>query len=312
MATTSGAPRGAGTGTLGLEADVSGQLAASVPTFGNVLLSIGTGVAQSQAALDAGVIETVNKLKDTKITVVTDVIQTLDDDGLPVTAASGTQLVTSDVSVLNFFPPAVHQWDHVSISMDMTLSAVDSERGMVFTDTKWKTNAHAVGLFWGFIGWFDTDTQSTTTDATSRTREESRFASGQVRLDALLGPRPLTNFPAAIDAAIGPQLYFALGSTRETTAGDSGVVTARAVDLLITVRKANGAANPSVNIVLDAGSFLPSFKTTDGFSGSTTNAEGKIMVTLTRNIPSPLFQRPLRTSVKASLGQISNSIEINL
>src|SRR6476660_5354563 len=52
-----GLPVGLGTATLA--ADVSGQLRTVAPTFGQVLKSIGTGVANSQKALDHGVIQTV-------------------------------------------------------------------------------------------------------------------------------------------------------------------------------------------------------------------------------------------------------------
>src|SRR5262249_33645520 len=47
--------------------DVTKQLDASAPAFGNVLLSIGNGLASSQQALDQGVIDAVNTLNNTKI-----------------------------------------------------------------------------------------------------------------------------------------------------------------------------------------------------------------------------------------------------
>src|SRR5262249_16085384 len=74
--------------------DVAGQLADSAPTFGNLLRSIGDGVASSQSALDKGVIDTVKTLNDAKITLVTDVIEQLDDDGLPDPSQTKLQTAT--------------------------------------------------------------------------------------------------------------------------------------------------------------------------------------------------------------------------
>ncbi len=65
------------------------------------------------------------------ITVVTDVVQELNDDGLPVPTA--TQLVTQNVSLINFVRPTAHQWSHVALRMDMTVGAVDNERGITVT-----------------------------------------------------------------------------------------------------------------------------------------------------------------------------------
>ena len=98
---------------------MSGQIRAVAPTFGQVLSSVGTGIADSQTALDKGVIDTVNTLAGKKITVVTDVIQHLNDDGEPVPA--DTELISTDLSVLSFFMPTIHEWKRVAVSMDLSV-----------------------------------------------------------------------------------------------------------------------------------------------------------------------------------------------
>lgn len=301
-------PVGAATATLGLSADVSQELADTVPSFGNVLRSIGIGVAQSQTALDQGVIETVNNLKNTKITIVTDVIQELDDDGLP--AANKTKLITQEVSVLNFVTPTVHAWKHVAVSMDLELGAIDREQGMVFNQTQTSSGMVGAGLFWGFLGWgthWDNESSET---RTARTRSESDWSRGTVRLDAMLTPRPIPRFPAAASVSTGPDLYFSQGATSDLTSGDA--VSGRKVVLTISCRKKDGSANPNKNITVDAGSLLVAFDTTDGFSGSTTNADGQVRVTLTRNIPNTTYNRPIRVRVTASLAQIRRTYNVTL
>src|SRR6476661_8717121 len=143
-----GLPVGLGTATLA--ADVSGQLRTVAPTFGQVLKSIGTGVANSQKALDAGVIDTVRDLADTEITVVTDVIQHLNDDGEPDPAQ--TQLVSTDLSVLNFFMPTIHEWKRVAVSMDLSVGAFNEKDGVSFHAEQSGFGTGMAGLFWGFIG----------------------------------------------------------------------------------------------------------------------------------------------------------------
>lgn len=301
-------PAGLFSMTQALEADVSQEFADLAPTFGDVLLSIGNGVAESQDALDAGLVETAQALSETKITVVTDVIQKLDEDGLPV--AEDTELVSNEVSLINYVNPTVHEWSHVALSMDLTVGAMDNERGMSFNRKQTSGGTSGYGLFWGFLGWFSHDQRESETTRTSNVRQEADWARGQVRVDAQLRPRDMDRFPTPAEVSIGPQIYFSMGSVSETSSG--GNVTARNLDMVINVRKANGDENPSVFLDLDSGPFRQSFMDTDGFTGSTTNSDGQCKVTLTRDIPNNRFLRPLTAPVTVSLGDIKRIVEISL
>lgn len=301
-------PTGLFTSSQALEADVSAEFAELAPTFGDVLLSVGTGVAESQDALDRGLVQTAKALSDTKITVVSDVIQKLDDDGLPV--AADTELVSHEVSLINYVNPTVHEWSHVALSMDLSVGAVDNERGVSFSQRQQGKGISGVGLLWGFLGWFSTSSYDNLQSYTSSVDQEADWASGQVRLDAQLKPRDIERFPAPAEVSIGPQMYFSLGSVSETSA--SGVVTARSVDMEIFVRKADGSENPSVNITLDSGPFRQSFKTDEGYSGTATNADGRCRVTLTRDIPSSRFLRATTAKITAELGDVKKTTELSL
>ena len=126
-------------------------------------------------------------------------------------------------------------------------------------------------------------------------------------LDAVLAPRRTTKFPIPANVSIGPQIFMSQGSVVETKVG--GVVTERSVDVLITVRKASGAVNPSKVLELDAGGLLPSFSTAAPFTGSTTNADGQCKVTLRRAILFG-FSQPTRRGVTVRMGQLSKRIDI--
>ena len=299
---------GGGGGVLANEADVSGDLAELAPSFGDILASIGRGVADSQTALDRGLVDTATTLSQSTITVVTDVVQELNDDGLPVPSA--TQLVTENVSLINFVRPTAHQWSHVALRMDMTVGAVDNERGISVNSKTKSARATNVGLFFGFLGIGVSSFKERSTFRSEESDFESNWAEGRVLMDALLQPRNVEGFDPPAEVSIGPQIFMALGSVQETL--NSGVVTARATDIVITVRKANGAVNPSVMIDVDPGPFDLSFATADGFTGNTTNAAGQCRITLSRNIPSPLFQRRVRGTVTATLGQIERSTTVSL
>lgn len=293
---------------LGLEADVSDELAASAPSFGGLLLAIGDGVAASQTALDQSVIDTVKALAGTKIDVVTEVIETLDDDGLP--SAENTRLITQNLSVLNFITPTVHEWKHVAVSMDLSVGEIDRETGVTFNRKQSSSLVSGVGLFWGAIGFNRHSDSEATYDTTTKTDYEADWATGQIRLDALLGPRRTTKFPVPADITVGPQISVSMGSVNEIKTGN--VVTARTQDVILSVRKANGEANPNVPVELDAGSLQPSFKTSEGYNGSTTNGSGKVFVTLRRTIPSPAFSTPYRQRLSASFGMVRKTFDVTL
>jgi hypothetical protein len=297
-----------GGSTLALDADVSGELAALAPTFGDVLSSIGNGVARSQEALDRGLVQTARTLSDTNITIVTDVIQELNDDGLPVPEA--TELVEETVSLINFVRPTAHEWSHVALSMDLSVGALDEERGMTFRNSMSSRRATNVGLFFGFLGIGVSSFKESSSFRSSESEFEANWAEGRVRMDAMLRPRNVEGFDPPATVTIGPQLFVSQGAVRETVS--QGVVTARAIDLLITARKADGSVNPNVGIIVDSGPFDLSFAATDGFTGDQTNSQGQCRITLSRSIPSALFQGRVRGSVKVNLGQVEKRQTISL
>ena len=217
---------GGGGGVLANEADVSGELAELAPSFGDILASIGRGVADSQTALDRGLVDTATTLSQSTITVVTDVVQELNDDGLPVPSA--TQLVTESVSLINFVRPTAHQWSHVALRMDMTVGAVDNERGISVNSKTKSARATNVGLFFGFFGIGVSSVKERSTFRSEESDFESNWAEGRVLMDALLQPRNVEGFDPPAEVSIGPQIFMALGSVQETL--NSGVVTARATD----------------------------------------------------------------------------------
>ena len=310
QAVVGGAPLGAlplGFGADTLAADVSGQLKAVAPTFGSVLSSIGIGVADSQRALDKGVIDPVNDLSGTNITVVTDVIQHLDDDGLPDTSL--TELVSTDLSVLNFFMPTIHEWKRVAISMDLSVGAFSESDGVQFNAKQSVSGGGGVGLFWGFVGIETAYSSSASQSATRAHEQESSWSAGEVRLDAVLGPRTTGKLPVASQVSVGPQIVVSQGATKEVAVAGHGVN--RSVDLVITVLKAAGDPNPTKPITISADGLRTAFSSTAPFTGSITNADGQVQVTVTRNVANA-GTGAINATVTARLGSFSQSYALTI
>lgn len=292
--------------SLGLEADVTPGLKEIAPTFGDVLLAVGQGVVDSQAALDASLVETTKELSKTKVTVVTDVIQVLNDDGLP--DASKTKLIQHEVSLVSLVNPECHEWKRVAVSMDFAVGALDSERGMTFTQRQGSSSFR--GGAWAFGGWFDHSSQSSSVTVTQRDHTEANWATGQLRVDASLAPRRTEKFTAPSQVAIGPQIFFAQGQTGRELDGDTEI--RRSLPVTVSVLKASGAPNPNQSLSIECDQFAFSFVDDDTFDGSRTNAGGQIKLIVTREIPNARFATPVKAELRVRLGAITRSTEFVL
>lgn len=296
------------TALLDVADTVAGKLDAIAPSFGEILKSIGTGVAKAQRALDDGVITTVKKLSDTKIDVVTDVIQRIDDDtGMPL-EPTADDLIKQKLSVLNFITPSVHEWKYVALSMDMSVSGMDSKTGMTFTRSSFNTSHESKGLFFGFVG-VGTTTASAAFNLThTNVERESEWVSGRVQLDAMLGPRKTTKFPVPASVEIGPQIFAVQGKTTDVKSGvgAAAVLVERNVELTITVLKANGEANSGKTPSIEAPGVLR-----EAVAGGATDGAGKVKYKLRRfyNNGAAGFST---IPVTVRLGAITRRFEVDL
>lgn len=292
------------TGLLG-DTSPLGQFSGVMPTFGNVLLSIGTGVAASQEAIDKSLVETVKALQDTRITVVTDVIQELGDDGLPDVNGKPT-VVTEEVSLVNYVPPSHHYWKKVQLSMDMTVSGISAEHGMVFKQQQAQASGAAVS-HWGFHDWFGGSATQSQHEHTAVARNEQQWTSGQVRMDAMLGARRMDKLPVGADVQIGPQILFSQGAVRETKPSGQAV-TRRSTDVSVQVRKRNGAISVDQALVVSSDVFAYSLPG----GQSATGTDGRMVVTLYREYPTGLPVTPVQGVLTVTMNDVVRTFEVTL
>lgn len=275
----------------GLSADVTDELAQAAPTFGNLLRSIGTAVVASQQALDKGVVDTVNSMANTTIDVATTVIQHLDDNGLP--NAEATEVITQELSLLNFAMPTVHQWQHVAVSMDLEAAKVDSKSGLTFKQAGGSLGFGAGGgAGWGAS--LSLMFGSTSIDS----RSEAAWAKSQIMLDAQLSPRRTTKLPDPVKMRKGPMII--INAERKDDSDLTKPNASRRLELTITLLKATGAKHPVQALLVDAGVF--------GNKDGTTDIDGKLLRTLERKPELPEGKFPFTVT----FGEMSRQIVVTL
>lgn len=285
--------------------DVANQLGALAPTFGEILKSVGTGLANAQRALDKSVIDTVNKLASTKIDVVTDVIQRIDDaTGMPI-EPTDDDLITQKLSVLNFVTPTVHEFKYMALSMDMSISKLDQKTGMSFTSASLNTSRNQSGLHFGFVGVGTTSVNADFKSVRANTEREMQWASGRVQMDALLAPRRTTKFPVPAEITIGPQIFLAQGKTTDVKqgAGANAPLVERNVEVTITTLTASGAVNAAANVTIEAPGLLR--------ENTQPNTLGKTKFRLRRFFTNG-GQGFSTFQVKVKLGQIVKTFSVDL
>ncbi len=280
------------------------------PTFGDVLKSIGLAVAESQKALDDSLVTTAQKLSETTIKVVTDVVQVLDEDGRPDPTAS--EIITEEMSLVNFVPPTPHMWNHVAVSMDMSVGEITSESGFTFKQKQ--TNVNVGGGWFSVFGWFAGGSAShSSTEMNVKSETENKWATGSVRMDAELGSRPSDKLPVGAEIATGPRITFSQGAVKEEKR--TGFLR-RSMELTVEVRKDTGEPNPNKVLEVDVAPFSFSFvndaASSPKLTGSTTNTAGVIKVLLTRDVPVNNPLTPTKGTVRVKLGQIRKQFEVTL
>lgn len=298
-------PQGADTTVLDLATDTANQLNDIAPTFGELLKSCGTGLANAQRALDASVIDTVNKLSKTKIDVVTDVVQRVDDDtGLPLEPVPA-DLIKQQLSVLNFVTPTVHEFKYMALTMDMAISKMDTKTGISFTNASLSVSRNSSGLFFGFVGVGSTNVNADFAAVRANTEREMQWASGRVQMDALLAPRRTTKFPVPARVEIGPQIFLTQGATTDVDGGAGTPVTERRVQLTITTLTAAGAPNATAQVTIDAPGLLRE-------ADPNGNVVGKTKFTLRRFLNGAGAAGFQTFPVRVKLGQLVKNFNVDL
>lgn len=217
---------------LGHTANATDELQQGGQFFGDVLRAIGQAVVISQAALDDAAIESAKQLSETKLAVAVTIRQGLDDDGNIILDDPLEPFVDlRPLSLSSFILPTLHQWQHVAVSMDLTVGEIDATAGI-----KVKSGGVSAGVSAG-AGGFSAAGEFNYSSLNAESRLRADFSNGAVRFDALLGPREEFRYPEVADFAIGPQILVTQeavleADTRKVTLTITLLTTAGAVSII--------------------------------------------------------------------------------
>ena len=194
--------------------------------------------------------------------------------------------MSTDLSVLNFFMPTVHEWKRVALSMDLSVGAFNETNGLSFNANQSGDGVGVAGLFWGFLG-VERDVRlrrrarTPTRSTPSRRRAGPQARCASTRSSAHGRPGSL---PGAEPVAIGPQIVFSQGAVKETAVAGAGIN--RSVDVVVRSRKAGGGVTPALLLRIDAGGPAAlEFSTTAPFTGNRRTPNGQV------TSPSPATSR---------------------
>ena len=286
--------------TAGLSADVTDEMLAGAPTFGNLLSSIAAAVLGAQEDLDASVAQTVSEMADTTIEVATTVIQHLNDDGLP--SAEDTEVITQELSLLNFALPPLVKFDYVALSMKLRAESVDAKSGITF-----KQAGGTVGFGAGGGAGWAADLSLMFGSTSIESRRMTDLAQNEIALDAQLGERAATKPPDPVKMRTGPTIL--INANRLPDRVDMTVpskpVSFRRLELTITLFSTTGQKLGGKALKIDGGVF----GTLDG----TTGAEGTAGVgVLQRMIERKADQPEGQFTLTATYGDMSRELAATL
>lgn len=296
------------------------ELDAQAAVFGDMLEAVGLAVADSQATLDQSFCQSIKDLADRRITVVREVVTQLDDEGMPI--IGDAELRSIEVSPLQYFTPPVHQWEDVSVSMDLSVASVSKTDGVTFKQSQWNAGVSGTGralfspLSW--VGGAKASYDRTGANAQVSSSSETAFTQGSVLMDGKLGVRTTRSQPEAAKFVIGPQISispkpfneeFEIIEGEGEEDAESKRLKRRKVPVEILLLKSDGSINPGKLLELECD--FPFFVSDDDGTGDfKTDAKGKLKVDVYRDFEKGANTAFTNTTITARLNNASKVIGI--
>jgi hypothetical protein len=280
----------------GMKANVTDKLQAAAPAFGEVLKSIGTAVAATQAAMDDAALESLKELAKQTVDVPVILEQLLDDDGLP----TDTNIITEKVTLASIIPPSMKQVERMTMRMDLTVGEFNATGGV-----KFNSRMSTVGANFSFFN-RGISAENTTTGVRSEFQQLSEFSTGSVSVAVEIGERTGFQIPTPAQYAIGPQIRGAITASAQTTPTAAAPEIRRSVTMQFSIRLINGTlktpiALTDVEIQVPAGISIPA----GTVSGSV------LTQTFERVVPT-LGTAYVEREVRVTFGQLTRTFKISL
>lgn len=295
-------PVGLGTRPLASPGDAytGDELERAGLAFGDLVQGVGQAVAATQQELN----ETGAALATTLAETVVDVIAVqelqYDDNGELV---SPTTSHTRPLPLISFIDPVFYQWRYVRLQGQFFASEFAGATESSSSSTTTSSNYGQTGLGYILGVGYNANT-SRSSSSTTNTDSTSDMSFGSVRMNAMLEPRTDVKVPPPRQSFVGPSITVLSGEIADEI--DSGVVTARTMNVTLELRRRSGAAIAGKALSVETSGVPWEF-----VNAGTTNAQGRVEIQLRREFPTAEADRtPTQVIVTARLGMVSTDTTV--
>lgn len=234
-------PVGSFTATLAVKnTNVTDEIGRAGASFGNLVLMTADAVADTQKKLNETGANTATELANTLVDVIALQEKVFDDQG----NVSQIKTYVEKLPLVNFIDPVFYQWSQVRLQGLFFAR----EFASTTSDSSIDTSANgSVGInFWGVQGGYNAQVNTSQVNTDS----DNDLSYGNVRVNALLGPRTDISIRKPTQVIQGPRLAIIHGSIVDEKNGDK--ITARTMDVLIQYHRRDGTPIKGKSISIDS------------------------------------------------------------
>lgn len=299
--TTPTLPVGLGTRPLALpgNAAVGDELERAGLAFGDLVLGVGSAVADTQRTLN----ETGAALATTLATTVVDVIavqETQYNDSGEIQASVSH---VRPLPLISFIDPVFYQWRYVRLQGQFYASefaGATKNSSYVHNANNEKANS---GLIYVLGGGYHVSKYSST-DTTTSTDKTTDVSVGSVRMNAMLEPRSDVSIPAARQTIVGPNITALSGEIADEL--DAAIIVGRTMNVTLELHRRDGTAIPGKELSIETSGVPWSYT-----GAHTTDTDGRVEIQLRREFLTPEADRsPTQVVVTARRGMVSNDTTV--
>jgi hypothetical protein len=293
-------PVGSFTSTLAVgDANIQPEIDRAGRSFGNLVLTTGKAVAETQRRLNETGAATATALANTLVDVIALQEKVYDDQG----NVSQVLNHVEHLPLVNFIDPVFYEWSQVRLQGVFTAKELASATSSSASDHQSDNKSGQGGLLVIFGGGRTTFDAEGSTKETS-TNSDSDLSFGNVRMNALLQPRQDVGVPRPTQVIQGPRLAIIHGSVTDVREGT--VLTARTMDVLIQYHRRDGTPIAGKPISVETPGVSWSFT-----GAQTTDASGNLQIQLRREFLDADADRTQKDFVvTARIGIVQNSTTV--
>jgi hypothetical protein len=297
-------------GETAAESDVTNELSGGGVAFGEFVKSVGLAVAAAQTQLDKTLVDTAKALSETEINTVAVFEQQIkDDDG---TMDKGVVHIQK-LPLTNYLMPTAYQWSRVYLEADMNVQEFNSRSGFNIQQKSFSADARMSGSY-SLFGGFRAGGSAGMSYGSSSTGVDSSYgqdvAAGKLHMEATLEPRADVELPRPFVLQKGPRMQLLVGAREPIHEGNDATkpVIGQKVTMKATLQKTDGskmdADKPlSLNISDPSLNYVATGKT---------DANGEMVIVITRSGANYDPTSPVRAMVRVSFGLVSQSVGVVL